>query len=128
MIEDALRNIENADKLSKLIAAEVTKKTEWTPDCMGKMDFDISLFNLSTRYYPDNTAYGTLYLSTEGGGCVDGIKLAEFKSEPGEKLGAPDAKAELEKLAREHITKFVYALLRVTEPQVIRDALKEAGL
>lgn len=120
--------LDKLQKLSGMVANAVVNQTEWKPDCQGKADFDITLFSLSSRSYPDNTAYGTLYLSTEGGRCVDGIAIAEFHSEPGKHLGAPNAQDELKRMANEHIQKFVYALLRITDPKVVEEAAKKAGL
>lgn len=117
-------NIERMDKLSIASTNEMLKLTEWKPDCQGKMDFDIDLLQLSTRYYPDNTAYATLYLQAEGAG----IELAKFFSEPGNHMGAPDARVEIVEMARAQIQKYVYALLRVTDPAIIQKAVEKAGL
>lgn len=128
MSTEQAEQLERLNKLSFAVTDACISQSDWKPDCMGKMDFDITLFNLCSRSYPDNTAYGTLYLSTEGNKCIDGIALAEFKSEPGEHLGAPKAQDELQRMAREHIQKFVYALLRITDPANLEKAMKEAGL
>lgn len=128
MNDEQILHIQRSGKLSQAVAYEVVKQTEWTPDCQGKFDFDITLFSLSTRYYSDNTAYATLYLSTEGGDEVCGIELAKFKSEPGNQLGAPSAKDELEAMARTHIQKFVNALLQAADPEVVKEAFEKAGM
>lgn len=125
---DQEKYLETLNKLATAVTAETIKNTEWKPDCSEKWDFDISLFSLSTRSYPDNTAYATLYLSTDGGSSSYGIPLLEFQAEPGKHLGAHSAREEIVRMANEQIPKFVYALLRITDPKIIQEAAKKAGL
>lgn len=42
------------------------KSKNWTKDCCGKQDLDMSILSISTRYYPDFTAMPSFLLGDAG--------------------------------------------------------------
>lgn len=55
---DCPTSYEKADKIENKLNENTIAGTKWSFDCGFKLDFDGSLLNVSSRFYPPKTHYG----------------------------------------------------------------------
>ncbi len=59
----------------KRVAEEVLHGIKWTNDCNGKQQFDFGIVRFDSRYWPDNSVSGSIYIgdsSTRESGIIQG--------------------------------------------------------
>lgn len=121
ILQNLLKRFSNG--VAKEFAECAVANAKWELDCQAKQDFDIPLIEVSTRYYPDFTAYPSIVLFVAGNRHGSYITLArtEIKGK-----SESEVKAGVEQWAREQLTKLIVGNVRMFDPELesITDALR----
>lgn len=80
--EEALyRELFRLGLITTPLVNEMIENAEWSLDCHDKQNFDFNVLSVDTRYYPDFSAYSSIYLRLDKHGTGVNVREKQFKSD-----------------------------------------------